>query len=390
MSQQPASAAVRQDDAALSVQNPYLLLTPGPLSTTASVKGAMLRDWCTWDKEYNALVQSIRSRLTALAAPSDPSRYTTVLMQGSGTFSVEATIGTALPRQGGKLAVLTNGAYGDRIVQIAERLGIDHAAVAFGEVAQADPRALDAALSADPSITHVALVHCETTTGILNPLEEIAAVVKRHGRVFIVDAMSSFGGVPLDMAALDIDWLISSSNKCIQGVPGFGFVLVKRDVIEACGDNARSLSLDLYDQWLTMEQQGGKWRYTSPTHVVRAFDQALIELEEEGGIEARHRRYTDNQRALAAGMAQAGFAPLLPASWQSPIITAFRYPEQGEVEFDFASFYGDLKSEGFVIYPGKISAADTFRIGSIGDVQPGDMVRLTEAVQRRMAEAGRA
>lgn len=388
MNLQPASPLVREDDAAPSVQNPYLLLTPGPLSTTVSVKSAMLRDWCTWDKEYNALVQSIRDRLTAIAAPSAPSRYTAVLMQGSGTFSVEATIGTALPRRGGKLAVLTNGAYGDRIVQIADRLGIDHTAVAFGEVAQADPQALDAALAADPAITHVALVHCETTTGILNPLAEIADVVKRRGRVFIVDAMSSFGGVPLDMAELDIDWLISSSNKCIQGVPGFGFVLVKRDVIETCADNARSLSLDLYDQWLTMEQQGGKWRYTSPTHVVRAFDQALIELEQEGGIAARHRRYADNQRTLAEGMAQAGLVPLLPASWQSPIITAFRYPEPDE--FDFASFYNDLKAEGFVIYPGKISAADTFRIGSIGDVQPADMVRLTQAVQRRMAETSRA
>ncbi|MBB3110683.1 2-aminoethylphosphonate-pyruvate transaminase [Paenibacillus phyllosphaerae] len=362
--------------------NPYLLLTPGPLSTTRAVREAMLRDWCTWDREYNELVQSIRTRLVALAAPGSQAGYTAILMQGSGTFSVEAAIGTALPRSGGKLAVLTNGAYGDRIAQIAECLAIDHVEVPFGEVAQADPLVLDRILSDDPAITHVALVHCETTTGILNPLAELAEVVRAHKRVLIVDAMSSFGGIPIDMEALGIDWLISSSNKCIQGVPGFGFVLARREALEGCAGHARSLSLDLYDQWLTMEQYGGKWRYTSPTHVVRAFDQALSELEQEGGIAARHARYTENQRVLAEGMAEAGFTPLLPAAWQSPIITAFRYPE--DRGFVFANFYEALKREGFVIYPGKISAADTFRIGSIGHVFPADLARLTEAVQRCM------
>ncbi|MCQ6562029.1 2-aminoethylphosphonate--pyruvate transaminase [Paenibacillus mendelii] len=364
--------------------NPYLLLTPGPLSTTATVKEAMLRDWCTWDSEYNQLIQSIRERLVRLAAPSNPAEYTAVLMQGSGTFSVEAALGTALPCNGGKLAVLTNGAYGDRIAQIADILGISSTIIPFGEVASVQPEKLDLALEADPMITHVAVVHSETTTGILNPLAAIAEVVRRHEKTFIVDAMSSFGGIPFDIAELGIDFLVSSSNKCIQGVPGFGFVLARRQVIESCRGNARSLSLDLYDQWNTMERMQGKWRYTSPTHVVRAFDQALIELELEGGIEARHTRYTDNQRKLVEGMEAAGFTPLLPRELQSPIITSFRYPE--DESFSFQSFYEALKQEGFVIYPGKVSSADTFRIGSIGEIYPDDIRRLIKAVTQYEAK----
>lgn len=366
----------------MNADRPFLLLTPGPLSTTATVKEAMLRDWCTWDDEYNGLVQSIRERLTLLAAPSAPEAYTAVLMQGSGTFSVEAAVGTAMPRDGGRLLVAANGAYGERLAQIAETLGIDTARLGFGEVSPVSPERLDEALAADPGVTHVAIVHCETTTGILNPLGELAAVVMRHGREFIVDAMSSFGGIPLDAAELGIDWLISSSNKCIQGVPGFGFVIARRAVLERCGGHARSLSLDLHDQWATMEKGGGKWRFTSPTHVVRAFDQALRELDEEGGIEARHQRYVRTQRALTEGMEAAGFAPLLPAELQSPIITAFLCPEG----FEFREFYGYLKQRGYVIYPGKISAADTFRIGSIGDVQAEDLKELTRAAAVYMGE----
>ncbi|ASS67362.1 MULTISPECIES: 2-aminoethylphosphonate--pyruvate transaminase [unclassified Paenibacillus] len=365
----------------MRAERPYLLLTPGPLSTTATVKEAMLRDWCTWDDEYNGLVQSIRERLTLLAAPSAPEAYTAVLMQGSGTFSVEAAVGTALPRDGGRLLVAANGAYGERLAQIAELLGIGTTRLGFGEVSPVSPERLDEALAADSGLTHVAIVHCETTTGILNPLSELAAVVRRHGREFIVDAMSSFGGIPLDAAELGIDWLISSSNKCIQGVPGFGFVIARRAVLERCGGHARSLSLDLHGQWETMEKGGGKWRFTSPTHVVRAFDQALRELDEEGGIAARHRRYVRTQRTLTAGMEAAGFAALLPQELQSPIITAFLCPDG----FEFRDFYGYLKQRGYVIYPGKISAADTFRIGSIGDVQAEDLEELAEAAAAYMA-----
>ncbi|MCS7460963.1 2-aminoethylphosphonate--pyruvate transaminase [Paenibacillus doosanensis] len=358
--------------------NPYLLLTPGPLSTTPSVKAAMLRDWCTWDDDYNSLVQSIRRRLTRMASRRDPEAYTCVLMQGSGTFSVESVIGTVLP-EGGKLAVLANGAYGQRIAAIARTLRIPVAVADFGEIAPVSAERLEALLAEQPDITHVAVVHCETTTGILNPIADITRTAKRHGLITIVDAMSSFGGVDIDMAELDIDFLISSSNKCIQGVPGFGFILARRAALEACAGQARSLSLDLYDQWSTMEKHNGKWRFTSPTHVVRAFDQALIELEQEGGVSARNARYAENQRRLTARLERLGIRPLLAREWQSPIITAFYYPETDK--FSFQELYRRLKQAGYVIYPGKISAADTFRIGNIGDVAPDQIDELASAIE---------
>lgn len=361
------------------LENPYLLLTPGPLSTSPGVRQALLRDWCTWDDDYNlGIVTPIRQRLVALASTTDPDAYTAVLMQGSGTFSVEATIGSLLPPRG-RLLVLANGAYGDRLAKIAAVLRIDHIVHDSGELAPPDLDRLDATLRSDPGISHVVCVHCETTTGMLNPLTEICGVVKRHARRVLVDSMSGFGGIPLDVAALGIDALVSSANKCIQGVPGFGFVIVRRDVIAAAEGQARSLSLDLFDQWLEMEKGRGKWRFTSPTHVVRGFFQALQELEAEGGVAARHGRYSENQRRLVAGMERAGFACVLPRSLQSPIITGFRSPSAPR--YEFRRFYASLKARGFVIYPGKVTGIDSFRIGSIGHVFPDDFDRLIDAVQ---------
>ena len=268
--------------------NPYLLLTPGPLSTTKSVKAAMLRDWCTWDDDYKELVQEVRTKLIRLATDKTDN-YTCVLMQGSGTFSVESIVSTALS-DSGKLLVLPNGAYGDRIVQIAKTLKINCVFNDSGELEPPDLVKLEATLNEDRAITHVAVVHSETTTGMLNPIDKIGKIVKKHGKIFIVDAMSSFGGVPIDIEAMDVDFTVSSANKCIQGVPGFGFIIAKKETLLKCKGQARSLSLDLYDQWNTMENDKGKWRYTSPTHVVRAFHQAMIELEEEGGIVKRTER----------------------------------------------------------------------------------------------------
>jgi len=353
-------------------ENPYLLLTPGPLSTTPSVKAVMLRDWCTWDRDYNDIVQDIRARLVTLAADPD---FTAVLMQGSGTFSVEATIGCMMPPDG-KLLVLANGAYGDRIATIARYLKLPLEVHDSGEITPPDLDRLRDTLATDAAISHVAVVHCETTTGMLNPIEEIGEIVKASGRIFLVDAMSSFGGMPINLVNVDV--IVSSANKCIQGVPGFGFVLVRKPLIETWKGQARSLSLDLYDQWNTMESQGGKWRFTSPTHVVRAFAQALYELDEEGGITARFVRYRENQRILVDGMKSMGFRPLLPSPLQSPFITSFRNP----VIFSFADFYQKLKAQGFVIYPGKVSVADCFRIGTIGDVYPAQIRALLEAIRK--------
>ncbi|MDR0571171.1 MAG: 2-aminoethylphosphonate--pyruvate transaminase [Clostridiales Family XIII bacterium] len=361
--------------------NPYILLTPGPLSTSKGVRGAMLRDWCTWDADYNVgIVQDIRRRLAGLAAAS-PEDYTVALMQGSGSFAVEACLGSAVPRQG-KLLIIRNGAYGERMCQMARVLGVRHVEYATAETEAPEPRRVAEILDGDPAVTHVAMVHCETTTGILNPLEGVAKAVKSRGKTLIIDAMSSFGGIPFDAGALGIDFLISSANKCVQGVPGFAFVIAKRAAMAACEGNARSLCLDLHDQWREMDGSG-KWRYTSPTHVTRAFFQALDELEAEGGVAARHARYQENHRTLVEGMRGLGFRTLLADALQSPIITSFLYPRP---DFDFGAFYDAVKERGFVLYPGKISQADTFRIGSIGEVYPGDMRRLLAAV-RDVSEA---
>lgn len=359
--------------------NPYILLTPGPLSTSKTVKAVMLRDWCTWDTDYNSIVTDLRTRLAAMASAKPG--YTATLMQGSGTFCVESCIGTLIP-EGGSLLVLANGAYGARIAKIARVLRIPVVEEDFGETNPVDPARVTALLAAHPEITHTAVVHCETTTGMLNPIKEIGAAVKAAGKTYIVDAMSSFGGIPIDMADIGADALISSANKCIQGVPGFGFVLARRDVLEGCAGQARSLSLDLYDQWQAMENGGGKWRFTSPTHVVRAFAQAMDELAAEGGVAARFARYSGNQKTLVAGMAALGFGTLLPAALQSPIITSFLSPKSPD--YAFKPFYDRLKTKGFVIYPGKVTTADTFRIGNIGEVYPADIERLLSAVKESM------
>ncbi|TFF79213.1 2-aminoethylphosphonate--pyruvate transaminase [Aeromonas taiwanensis] len=347
----------------------YLLLTPGPLSTTATVRAAMLQDSCTWDADYNqGVVEPIRRELVRLATgPEYESDYSAVLLQGSGSYVVESVLGSAIGVDE-CLLIINNGAYGARMGEMARCLGLRHHELDCGETTRPEPAAIEAMLARHPEITHLAMVHCETTTGMLNPLEEVAALCQRRGIRLIVDAMSSFGGIPIDMGRLGIEFLISSANKCIQGVPGFGFVIARRTALTACAGRARSVSLDLHAQWQTMEQQGGKWRFTSPTHTVLAFAQALRELEEEGGIDARHQRYSENQRTLVAGMAALGFAPLLPEEWQSPIITAFYSP--AHPDYRFADFYQRLKAQGFVIYPGKVSQADCFRIGNIGDVTP--------------------
>lgn len=290
---------------------------------------------------------------------------------------MEATIGAAV-KPTDKLLILANGAYGKRMAQIAEYYHIDHVLVSLHETELVTGEVARKALEANPDITHLSMVHSETTTGLLNPIEEVAEVLKGRNITFIVDAMSSFGGVPIDMKKLNIDFLVSSANKCIQGVPGFGFIIAKKDKLIATKGNARSLSLDIYAQWETMEKGGGKWRFTSPTHVVHAFYQAMKELNEEGGIVARSERYKQNHRTLVDGMRALGFKTLLPDASQGPIITSFLYPT---ADFDFHSFYDQLKAKGFVIYPGKISDADTFRIGNIGDIFPDDMEALLQAIR---------
>jgi 2-aminoethylphosphonate-pyruvate transaminase len=357
--------------------NPYILLTPGPLSTSDTVKRAMLMDWCTWDQDYNDIVQEIRRSITTLATRGTD--YSSVLIQGSGTFCVEAALGSFLPSTG-QLLILSNGAYGERIVKIAEILRIDHLVYRVAEKKRHNIVEINKLLENNPKITHVVMVHCETTTGMLNPISEVSSLLRSKGKIFILDAMSSFGGIPLDMVKDRVDVLISSANKCIQGVPGFGFIIAARELLEQTKGNARSLALDVYDQWKTMEEYNGKWRFTSPTHTVRAFYQALKELETEGGVGARYERYRKNHQVLVNGLNRLGFRCYLSSDYQSPIITSFLDPN--DQAFEFKVFYQKLKAQGFVIYPGKVTDANTFRIGSIGDVNPQDMDRLIAAIEK--------
>ncbi len=363
----------------MTVSN-YLLLTPGPLTTSQTVKEAMLFDSCTWDDDYNLdVVQRIRQQLVMLATAQ--SGYSSVLLQGSGSFAVEAVLGSAIGVQD-KVLIVSNGAYGARIVEMAQRMGISHTVCECDEVTLPDIAKIEQILQQDSQITHIAMVHCETTTGILNPIEKIAVLAQRYQKHYIVDAMSSFGGIPIDIALLNVDFLISSANKCLQGVPGFAFVIARTEVLEKCEGRSRSLSLDLYDQWRCMEDFHGKWRFTSPTHTVLAFAQALKELEDEGGITARYLRYQQNQQKLVAGMRSLGFRTLLDDSDHSPIITAFLSPTSAN--YQFKTFYQRLKEQGFVIYPGKVSQSDCFRIGNIGEVYSNDIDKLLVAIEKAM------
>jgi len=353
-----------------------LLFTPGPLTTSATVKEAMLRDLGSLDSDFLASVRNIRTQLLELG-PYSRQDYECVLMQGSGTFVVESVISSVIPRDG-KLLVLANGAYGRRIAQTARVHGIALEVFEVAENKKFTATLVAEHLATVTGITHVAVVHCETTSGILNQVEEIGNVVHDAGAVYIVDAMSSFGAVPIDMAGSHIDFLISSANKCIEGVPGFGFVIANRLALEAAKGHARTLSLDLYDQWASMEAQG-HFRFTPPIHTMLAFEQALKELDEEGGVRARGERYRQNHMALCSGMKAIGFEIYLAEEDQSFIITSFRYPSNPA--FQFADFYKRLWDAGFAIYPGKLSYESCFRIGTIGRITTVEIESLLEAIQ---------
>jgi 2-aminoethylphosphonate-pyruvate transaminase len=361
-----------------------LLFTPGPLTTSASVKSAMLCDAGSRDRDFLQTVRQIRERLLALGGAASAGEYECVPMQGSGTFAIESVISSAIPRDG-KLLVLVNGAYGRRIVQMARVHSIETETVEAPENRKIRPEAVAERLAASRGITHVAVVHCETTTGMINPIEAIGAVVASSGAAYIVDAMSSFGAIPVDLAAARIDFLISSANKCIEGVPGFGFVLARRSRLLKAIGRARTLSLDLHAQWAGLEADG-QFRFTPPTHVLLAFQQALLELEAEGGVAGRAARYGANHAALMRGMAELGFEPYLEPADQSYIITTFRYPEHPQ--FRFEEFYVRLSDLGFVIYPGKLTAAPCFRIGTIGRLFPHDIQGLLAAMRQVLGQMG--
>lgn len=353
----------------------YKLLTPGPLTTTKAVREEMLEDRCTWDDEYKAMTQKIRRELLEIGGIRSED-YTTVLMQGSGSFTVESVL-TSTVRETDQVLFITNGAYGERMVQMAKALRLQHIVYSVAYDMHPNVVEIEQLLATNEGITHIAVVHCETTTGILNPIEAIGELANSYDKTFIVDAMSSYGGVPINVENCHIDYLISSANKCIQGVPGFGFVIARKEKLTQCAGVARSVSLDLYEQWQVMDVDG-KWRFTSPTHVVAAFSKALDELIEEGGIVKRYARYQQNNDRLREEMALLGFQSYVSEEKQSPIITTFLFPSDA---FSFEAFYESVKAEGFVLYPGKLTEVDTFRVGNIGDIHEEDMVELCKIIK---------
>ncbi len=359
-----------------------ILLTPGPLATSPATKRAMMHDWGSRDREVVSMTARARARLLALAGATE--NHVCVPLQGSGTFAIEAAIGTLVPR-GGKLLVPVNGAYGQRMVRIAEVLGLAHVATTTPENLALDPEHVGAVLDSDPAIGDVAAVHCETSSGVLNPVAEIARLVDKRGKRLLVDAMSAFGAIPLDAAEVPFDSMVSSSSKCLEGVPGLAFVIARRDSLAKRGGNARSLSLDLHDQWRTLERTG-EWRFTPPTQVLAALDQALTELDEEGGIAARGGRYRRNRDRLVKGMREMGFATLLADDVQAPIIVTFLAP--ADPNWRFETFFAGLRRRNYVIYPGKLTAAESFRVGCIGHLGNDAIPGLIEAVRATIDEMG--
>jgi len=362
--------------------NPPFLLTPGPLTTSDRTRQAMLRDWGSWDGDFNQITTRVRQRLLAIANAA--ATHECVPMQGSGTFSVEAAVGTLVPRDGHVL-VPSNGAYCQRLARICRVLGRKVTTIDYTEDQRVSPADIDRALAADPGITHVAMVHCETGAGVLNPLHEIAQVVEKHGRGLIVDAMSSFGALPIDAARTPFDAVIAASGKCLEGVPGMGFVIIRRSVLEKCEGNSPSLALDLYDQWVYM-QKTTQWRFTPPTHVLAALDEAIEQYLEEGGLPARGARYARNCEALVSGLAAIGVRSFLSADIQAPIIVTFHAPDHPN--YEFKRFYAEVKKRGYILYPGKLTQMETFRVGCMGHFGEAGIPGAVAAIAQTLEAMG--
>lgn len=370
-----------QSEKLFDSDDPYLL-TPGPLTTSRRTKEAMLHDWGSWDVEFNDVTADIRRRLIAMAGGGDA--YDCVPLQGSGTYCVEAMLSSFIPKDGWAL-VLMNGAYGQRAAQTLQVLGRDYVKLDKGDYLPPTPEEVDELLQRRPEITDVVAIHCETSSGILNPLKGISDVVMQHGRRLLVDAMSAFGAVPLDVAEVPFEAMVSSANKCIEGVPGFGFVIAKETALDEAEGRSHSLSLDVHDQWAYMNRTS-QWRFTPPTHAVVAFREALLQHEEEGGVPGRLARYSRNRDVMVEGMREIGFSTLLDDEWLSPIITTFFCP--ADRNFSFKRFYDELKARNFIIYPGKLTEAESFRIGCIGQLDEGVMRRLLVAVKDALEVMG--
>jgi 2-aminoethylphosphonate-pyruvate transaminase len=362
--------------------NDPILLTPGPLTTSLATKQAMQRDWGSWDAAFNAITASLCRDLVDVVRGGD--EYVCVPLQGSGTFSVEAALGNLVPRAG-KVLVPNNGAYCARILKICKYLGRAAVELPVAEDAPATGAMVEAALAADASITHVAQVHCETGAGIVNDLPGIARVCAARGKGLIVDAMSSFGALPIDLREVPLDALISASGKCLEGPPGMGFVIVRKAALLAGEGNSHSLAMDLYDQYVYM-QKTTQWRYTPPTHVVAALRAAVDQFLAEGGQAARGARYRANCDTLTEGMATLGFRPFLRPEVQAPIIVTFHAP--ADPAYEFKRFYAAVRERGYILYPGKLTQVETFRVGCIGAIDANEMRNVVGAVAEVLKDLG--
>lgn len=361
---------------------PYLL-TPGPLTTAYSVKEAMLRDWGSWDGDFRAMTAQMRRDLLQLIGDENDA-FDCVPIQGSGTFVVEAMLASFLPKQS-KTLVLVNGAYGSRIAETLAYLGRDHTIIDKGDYLPPRASEVAAALEADAAISHVVVVHCETSSGILNPIKEISDTVYQAGRKLLIDSMSAFGALPVDVEKIRYEAIVASANKCIEGVPGFGFVIGRKSELKLAKGRSHSLSLDVHAQWANMNKTG-QWRFTPPTHVVAAFMEALRLHKQEGGVTGRGQRYADNRDVLVKGMREIGFETLLTEPWLSPIIVTFFNP--AHAAFEFTKFYDAMKQRGFIIYPGKLTVVNSFRIGCIGHMDSAIMQQVVDAARDVLAELG--
>ena len=359
-----------------------ILLTPGPLTTTLRTKLAMLKDWGSWDADFNAVTARLRAQLLDIVHGHDS--HVVVPLQGSGTFSVEAAVATVVPRDGHVL-VLDNGAYCKRAAKLTQMMGRRASVLPFAEDEPVSAPALAARLAEDASITHVVLIHCETGTGVENPLAEVAAVCERAGRGLIVDAMSSFGALPIDARTMRFDALVAASGKCLEGVPGMGFVFVRKAVIDGCAGHSQSLAMDLHDQYVYMERTG-QWRFTPPTHVMVALAEAVAQFLEEGGQPARLERYRGNCRVLVDGLVALGLKPFLRPEVQAPIIVTVHAP--ADPAYDFKRFYAGAKARGFILYPGKLTEVETFRVGCIGAIGANEMRQAVHAIGETLREMG--
>lgn len=361
-----------------------ILLTPGPLTTSLRTKLSMLKDWGSWDADFNAVTARVRRSLLGIihGVPT----HVVVPLQGSGTFSVEAAVATLVPHDGHVL-VLDNGAYCKRAAKLTTLMGRAATSLEFDEADPVDADVLDTYLQRDSSITHVVLVHCETGAGVLNPLQAVADVCERYQVGLIVDAMSSFAALEIDARKTRFDALVAASGKCLEGVPGMGFVFIRKEVLAACEGRSQSLAMDLYDQYIYMEKTG-QWRFTPATHVVVALAEAIAQFEEEGGQPARLARYTRNYQTLVAGMQALGFKPFLDPGVQAPIIVTFHAPDLAG--YDFKRFYAAVRERGFLLYPGKLTQIETFRMGCIGAIDACEINQAIHAVELAMRDLAKA